>query len=147
MSVNKLSPEEFIESFKKVPRTAVSMAIINEKNGILLTKRKEDPFKDFWHLPGSFIIKQESIDNCIKRILEEELGFKNNFSSELAFISEDLVLDPRGHAIDLIYKVKINSDASLIPIGRTKELEYFDKIPENVGFNHTDVLKKLGYTL
>ncbi len=147
MSVNKLSPEEFMESFKKVPRTAISIVIINEKNEILLTKRKENPFKDAWHLPGSFIIKNESIESCTKRILEEELSFKNNFSSELLFISQDLDKDPRGHVIDLIYKVVIDSDLPLVPIGRTKELEYFDKIPANVGFNHADVLKKLGYRL
>ncbi len=145
--VNKLSYKEFVDSFKKVPRAAISLAIIDAKSKILLTRRKEDPFKDFWHLPGSFIIKNESIENCIKRVLIEELGFDNYFSFELLFISENIVKDPRGHVLDFIYKVKINSDAQITPVGRTKELAYFDKIPVDVGFNHLDVLKKLGYRI
>ncbi|MBI2613992.1 MAG: NUDIX hydrolase [Candidatus Levybacteria bacterium] len=147
MKVNKLPYKEFIDSFKKVPRAAVSIAIINSENQILLTKRKEDPFRNFWHLPGSFIIRNESIENCIERVLEEELGFKNNFSSELLFLSEDIDKDPRGHVLDLIYKIEVDLSEPLLPTGRTKELEYFEKIPANVGFNHAGVLKKLGYRL
>lgn len=147
VGVNKLSYKEFLDSFKKVPRAAISMVMIDEENRILLTKRKEDPFKDFWHLPGSFVIKNESIKNCIKRVLREELGFNNNFSFELLFISEDIDKDPRGHVLDFIYEIKIDSDAQIAPVGRTKELMYFDKIPANIGFNHPDVLKRLGYQI
>lgn len=141
----KLSQQEFLGSFEKVPRAAVSLAIINEKNEILLTKRREDPFKDFWHLPGSFISKNESIKNCIQRVLIEELDFKNDINFELIFLSENIDKDPRGHVLDLIYKIMVNSDALFMSVGRTKELKYFDKIPTDVGFNHADVLKKLGF--
>ncbi|MDO8583377.1 MAG: NUDIX domain-containing protein [bacterium] len=146
MKIAKLSYEEFIESFKNVPRAAISIAIFNEKE-ILLTKRREDPFKDFWHLPGSYIIKNESIQECVKRVLREELGFEGDFSSKLLFLSEDLDKDPRGHTLDLIYEVKIGADAAINPVGRTKELGYFGKIPANVGFNHPDVLKRLGFQI
>lgn len=145
MSVSKLSYKEFLESFKKVPRVAVSIVVFNQKNEILLTKRKEDPLKDFWHLPGSFIIKNESIRKCIERILEEELGFNGNLSFEFTFVYEDLDKDPRGHVIELIYKVKVDDESILNPVGRTKELEFFKKIPSKMGFGHEDVLKKLGY--
>jgi len=147
IKINKLSSEDFLESFKKVPRAAVSIAIYNDKSLIMLTKRNEDPFKGNWHLPGSFIIKSESIDECIERVLEEELGFGGKFSSELLFISEDIDKDPRGHAIDLIYKVKVDDLSKLKPVGRTADLQYFDKIDVVVGFNHSDVLKKLGFVL
>lgn len=144
MKIYKLSKKEFLETFKKVPRIAISITVINGQGKMLLTKRKEDPLRDYWHLPGSYILKNESIRNCIKRIMEEELGFKENFSSEFAFVSEDLDKDPRGHLVELIYKIKIADESMLKAVGRTKDLNFFSKIPPRVGFNHVEVLTRLG---
>ncbi len=146
MKTYKLSKEEFLETFRKVPRVGISL-LITKENQVLLTKRKEDPLKDFWHLPGSFIFKNEAVKECIRRVLKEELGFTNNVTYELEFLSEDLDEDPRGHVINLIYKVKISEDSVLKAVGRTKEFEYFEKIPDKIGFGHGDVLRKLGFGL
>lgn len=142
----KLPLKIFLKTFEFVPRVAISLAIKNSNNEVLLTKRSNPPFKDSWHLPGSFILKMESIDDCIKRIGKEELGISlKNKKSRFLLISEDINSDPRGHVIDLIYELTLDNGLELKPIGNTKEVRFFEKLPEKIGFNHRKVLNKLKY--
>lgn len=61
-----------------------------------------------WHLPGSFLLKGETVSDCIKRIAKEEINLNiigDNF--KLIQLYEDLQ-EPRGHIIHLVYLVRIN---------------------------------------
>lgn len=58
---HKLPLKTFLKTFKLAPRAAVSLLIKNNQGQILLTKRLKPPFANYWHLPGSFIIKNETI--------------------------------------------------------------------------------------
>lgn len=48
--------------------------IENERQEILLVKRKVDPKKGYWDWPGGFIEPGESFEESIKREINEELG-------------------------------------------------------------------------
>ena len=143
---DKLPYKTFLATFKFAPRAAISLLIKNKNNQILLTKRLRPPFPDYWHLPGSFIIKNEAQMDCIKRVLKEELGLdlKNN-KPKLVGIFDNINKDPRGHAIDIIYEIVFPNNVKLKAVGHTKEIMFFDKLPSEIGFNHKEVLNKLGY--
>jgi len=51
-----------------------SVIIENEKEEILLVKRKFDPKKNFWDLPGGFVMINENIEESTRREIREELG-------------------------------------------------------------------------
>lgn len=141
--IQKLPYKTFKESFKHVPRVAISLFIVNQNKDVLLTKRAKEPTANSWHLPGSFILKGESLDSCIKRIFKDELGAERLGKDAFCiFVSEDIDKDPRGHVIDLIYKVKPRGEV-FRPVNYTKEIKYFKKLPDNIGFNHREVLKNL----
>lgn len=54
---------------------ACNAAIIeNEKGEILLVKRKYDPLKGYWDLPGGFIEPGEDLKMSVEREVKEELG-------------------------------------------------------------------------
>lgn len=68
---------------------AVSMAILKHKNKILLLKRTSDDYlyPNLWTLPGGYLKKNETFEDCIRREISEETGlngfdticlFKNN---------------------------------------------------------------------
>lgn len=156
MKPRKLPYKKFLESFRYAPRPAVNLLVVREDDAILLTKRKKPPFAGYWHLPGSFILKGESLMDCVNRVAKEELGVKvENITLAGAF--DDLAGDPRGHAVDLVYRCHIKIEQNLQkrpgllekgrafpkPIGDSAEIRFFQKLPTKIGFNHRDTLVKL----
>lgn len=142
--IKKISTQEFIESFENVPRVAVSLVIQNKNKQVLLAKRNIPPSKNKWHLPGSFLIKNEKISDNIKRILKKELGYCGSQEINFKGVFENIEKDPRGHVLNLIYELEIN-DLNFKPNKETKEVFFFKKLPKGIGFNHQEILNKLGF--
>ena len=97
---------------------------------IVLVKRKNDPFKDCWALPGGFLEEGETIEACAKRELEEETGITPRLSGFLAPIGtfSDPKRDPRGHVISTAF-------ISVIPTAKNDlELKAGDDASECVRF-------------
>lgn len=65
--------------------------IENEKQEILLVKRKVDPKKGYWDWPGGFIEPGESFETSVKREIKEELGVEIRIEKFLG-IFEDTYL-------------------------------------------------------
>lgn len=142
--IKPLSQKIFLKTFDYVPRLAISLIIENKKSQVLLARRAISPKKGSWHMPGSFVLKGELLQNCIKRIILKELGLKiNTKSAKLVGVFDDLHKDPRGHVVDVIYKLKINVMPR--PTKETKEVKFFTTLPSRIGFNHGDTLRTLGY--
>ncbi|MDY6903856.1 MAG: NUDIX hydrolase [Thermodesulfobacteriota bacterium] len=55
-----------------VPATAV--VVTDSRNGLLLVKRKVNPKKGYWSLPGGFMELGETPESCALRELHEETG-------------------------------------------------------------------------
>lgn len=138
-----LTPKQFTASFAHVPRVALVLLIVNRQNQFLLTKRAIEPGSGMWHLPGSFLLKDEQIAQCLERIGPQELGFTLSAKDcRLVHVSENLESDPRGHVIDIIYKYRLLREISLSAWGDSAELGFFFTIPQGVGFNHVEILQK-----
>lgn len=50
---------------------------------ILLIKRNEAPFDDFWALPGYFVQQHEDLDDAAQRVLREITGLENVYLEQL----------------------------------------------------------------
>ena len=55
---------------------------------ILLIERNEEPFKDWWALPGSFVEHNEGIDVAAERILYELTGLRDIYMEQLYTFGE-----------------------------------------------------------
>lgn len=143
----RLSEKEFLKTFKMVPRVSVNLLYIDRDQRILLTKRNIPPFKGFWHFPGSFILKNESIADCQKRLAKAELGLELEKESEISLSGafDDLDGDPRGHTVDLLYTIKISNLSEIKTTKQTTEFKFFKKLPKKIGFNHRKTLEILGF--
>lgn len=42
--------------------------------GVLLIRRKHDPFAGHWAIPGGFVNPDETLDAAVRRELKEETG-------------------------------------------------------------------------
>jgi 8-oxo-dGTP diphosphatase len=119
--------------------------IVLDGNSIYLIRRKYDPFKGLWSLPGGFLnCDQETLEEAAIRELKEETGLiTRDIDLELFCINSSPKRDPRGHVIDHVYRVnkynglpESNDDADDI------KLFNLNKLPQELAFDHQKVLMK-----
>lgn len=69
---------------------------------VLLIKRKYEPFQKFWALPGGFVKNEESLENALRRELNEEAGVDVGYVEQLyTFGAPDR--DPRNRVVSIAY--------------------------------------------
>lgn len=144
---HKLPLKDFLRTFQYAPRLAINLFVTDSQNKILLTKRNISPCIGVWHLPGGFLLKNEPIIDAQSRIALAEFGLKLELKNELPLLGafEDLDGDPRGHVIDLVYALSINTSSLIKTTRENIAVEFFEKnkLPENIGFNHRETLLRL----
>jgi 8-oxo-dGTP diphosphatase len=69
---------------------------------VLLIRRKDNPFKGKWALPGGFVNENEPLDRAALRELEEETGIGSARVEQLGAYG-DPGRDPRGHTVTVAW--------------------------------------------
>ncbi len=87
------------------PIPSVAVVARNKKGQLLLIKRKAEPKKGFWALPGGFIDDGESAIQCALRELEEETGLKGIVKRFIKIYNHESKM--YGYVIIIIYEVNI----------------------------------------
>jgi len=120
-------------------------AVIFKKIGIsselLLIKRKANPFKDKWALPGGFLEVTESLIEGAKRELKEETGVEIEDLEQIRTYG-DVNRDPRGRTISVAYIGFLEKEVVIKAGDDAKEAAWFniDKLPE-LAFDHSKIIK------
>lgn len=83
---NKIPTSLYSQFIEHMPIFCVDIAI-NGPKGLLLLKRKEEPAKGEWWLPGGRLLKGENIEEAAKRITQTETGLNINVGPILDTIS------------------------------------------------------------
>ncbi len=123
----------------------VLLTIIDERLKILLVKRRIEPFKDNWALPGGFVGIDEDLKDAAKRELEEETGVSEHYLEQLYTFGEP-GRDPRGRIITVAYFALINSEELKLKADTDViEAKWFptENLPK-LAFDHDKIL---GYAL
>lgn len=118
----KLPIEEYREIARKVPILCVD-GIILHKGRFLLVKRKNEPLKGKWWVPGGRMFKGETLESAFKRKMKEEIGLEVKIVCRLGYYEE--VFDkneleiPSVHTISVVFvamplkgKVKLDEQSS-----------------------------------
>lgn len=108
---------------------------------VLLVKRKFEPFKDAWALPGGFVLEDESLEEAVERELSEETGVKINYLEQL-YTFGGIGRDPRGRVVSIAYFGLVKPNAfKLTASTDAKEANWFniEKLPE-LAFDHKKIL-------
>ncbi len=105
-----------VENYRKLPE---------KKFQILLVKRSQEPYKDKWSLPGTFVGKEERFEEAVNRCLEEKANVKNIYLEQLYSWGEPS-RDPRGRVISTSYMGLVDSNEIKIKAGKNVEdVEWF----------------------
>lgn len=109
---------------------------------ILLIKRKYDPFKGSWAIPGGFVLEEESLEGAVARELQEETGVKINYLEQLYTFGKPS-RDPRKRIITIAYfgLVKSTQFEKLNATTDAEEAEWFNfKQLPSLAFDHQKIL-------
>ena len=131
---------------KKYPTITVDAIILLDRDSVVLIKRKNHPYKDYWAIPGGFVELGETIEHAVLREVKEETSLDVEIIKTLNIYS-DPNRDPRGHIITVAFickkiggTLKANSDAKDIKIFNKDSIK---KI--NLAFDHKKILKDAGF--
>lgn len=140
MESKRLTDEEFLNIFKKVPRLCIDLLIETDK-GILFTKRSIEPYKEQWHLPGGSVLMNETLEESVKRIGKYELGVEVKslkLEGVVEFFNEG---ERKTHSVSLVFNTQITSgDINLNE--EASDFLFSKEIPENTISQQADFIKK-----
>jgi len=125
--------EQNYKKFRKYFTFSCVDLLIFDKDEILLTKRTINPFKGYWHLPGTIIRRGETRKNAIKRTAREELGKDVIIEKELG-IYESIV--PFRHDISNAFVVKFKNKKNIKTDFQSEQYKYFKKLPSKIPAHH-----------
>ena len=137
----------------RYPRPSVSAdAVVLETPGagegtetrVLLVRRRNEPFRDHWALPGGFLDMEETTEACARRELAEETGLS---LPELPFrfvgLYDDPARDPRGRVLSAAYLVEVPAGRCVLHAGDdAADARFFplSALPP-LAFDHARILK------
>lgn len=81
---------------------------------VLLIRRKDEPFKGCWALPGGFVNENESLERAAARELHEETGLTGMRLEQLGAFG-DPGRDPRGHTITVAFVTYRATETAITP--------------------------------
>ncbi|OPC17698.1 NUDIX hydrolase [Elizabethkingia meningoseptica] len=108
---------------------------------ILLIKRKIEPFKGSWALPGGLVLDDEDLDDAVKRELYEEAGIKPDFLEQL-YSFGNVGRDPRNRVVSVAYLGLVNpSYFELFADSDAEDAQWFSihKLPQ-LAFDHQKII-------
>lgn len=96
------------------PSSATVALILNEKNELLVVRRKNEPAKGTLDLPGGFVDMNETGEQGVAREVKEETGLEAieviyQFSLPNLYLYSDFMV----HTLDMFYIVKVKDLSSV----------------------------------
>ncbi|HXH99080.1 MAG TPA: NUDIX domain-containing protein [Sphingobacteriaceae bacterium] len=112
---------------------------------ILLIERNEDPFKDWYALPGYIVEQNESLDNAAERILYELTGLRDIYMEQFHTFGE-VDRHPKGRVITVAYyaMLRLNGQKELEPISSYAKKAFWHPVSQlrKLAFDHTQIFTR-----
>jgi 8-oxo-dGTP diphosphatase len=128
----------------KIPSLTVDIFIFNEENEFILIKRKNDPFKGYWALPGGFVDYGETTEHAAIREAKEETSIDVELV-RLFNVYSDPNRDPRRHTVSVFYLAHGNfDDANADDDAEDIGVFSFDELDDlDIAFDHRMILSEV----
>jgi len=125
---------------RKNPMLTVDGVIVKDKK-ILLIKRKNEPFRGRWALPGGFVEYGETVEMAVMREVAEETGLDVEIK-HLVGVYSDPERDPRGHTVSVVYLLLPKDEKEPAGGDDASDAKFFDmnELPP-LAFDHDKIIK------
>jgi 8-oxo-dGTP diphosphatase len=108
---------------------------------VLLIQRDQEPFAGRWALPGGFVHVDETLDQAVRRELQEETGLAKVFLEQLYTVGS-LERDPRERVVTVAYYALVRlSDHQVQAATDARNAAWFamDDLPR-LAFDHQSII-------
>ncbi len=112
---------------------------------ILLIERNEEPYKDWWALPGNLVRVNESLDQSASRILNELTGLGDIYMEQY-YTFGDPHRHPQGRVVSIAYYalLRLGGDKALKPISTYAKQAHWVNVKDlpKLAFDHQQIFDK-----
>lgn len=141
-ALNETGIKQTLADFKVgVDNVIFSVDTQRNKLLVLLVKRRDEPFANYWSLPGTLVRKGESLENAAYRILAEKIHVHNLYLEQLYSFGNP-GRDPRES--EESYGVRYLS-VSYFALVRFADAELINSEPGRVAWHFTEKLPNLAF--
>ena len=95
----------------ETPLLATDCVIRDDDGRIVLIRRKNEPFKGLYALPGGFVDIGETVEAACRREVLEETGLSVG-GLKLVGVYSDPRRDPRGHTVSVVFTTFLPATAN-----------------------------------
>ena len=120
-------------------RSATADTLTVADKNVLLIRRTNEPFRNFWALPGGYVDQDETTFDAALRELQEETGLVAETAEFFGFY-DNPSRDPKQN-INFVYVVT-NFSGTLSAGDDANECMFFpfDSLPTNLAFDHRQII-------
>jgi 8-oxo-dGTP diphosphatase len=125
----------------KTPALTVDCVIYDTQGRVLLIRRKNEPFKGAFALPGGFVDIGETVEAGCRREAREETGLEVD-ELRLIGVYSDPARDPRGHTVSAAFLARVSDAAPPIAGDDAASAEWVgDWRAHELAFDHAQILE------
>lgn len=138
--MKKIPTKTYKNIIKQIPILCVDI-VLKHRGEYLLVKRKNNPLKEEWWVPGGRIFIEEKAEEAVKRILKEELGIKAKILGSFGYFeiffkgkNNYFGLKEKTHFVSIVFlaepiSLKVKLD------GQSSDWKWADKLPKKFKIN------------
>jgi colanic acid biosynthesis protein WcaH len=118
-----------------MPLLCVDGIIRNSRGQVLLVKRRNDPLRNAWWVPGGRVLKGEPVERALRRKMREELGIRVGDLRCVGYSEAVNMRHPgiasegdRLHSLSIVFETQYEAGSVTLD-SQSSDWRYFDRLP------------------
>ena len=135
--------DEMAQRYYNIIESLATIFTIDQgKIKVLLMRKKSEPYKGYWILPGGIVANNETIEDNLLDAIDNKLGLKDVYL-EQCYICSDVDRDAEERIIAISYVGLIDNVSATIKRDKKENIETswfnINDIPK-MAYDHADIL-------